>query len=230
MITKVKSKNHIFFYFFENSALFVVVFLAVSFVHYFGEKGDFVQEQENAFVWSVFDRVSSQSSLRQANFRAVVALVSDSGLSAFCFPCFFMNIFFGIFFFFFFFFFQLMFFSLLQLVNVYFVILAALGLESFTLVHGQPKFVYIALSHSVSSIVVTGAMVATVIYSYAYSASSTASGQRALLWSWTGYAATASHLLFVTLHNRHDIPIDFYLQTTGAHAPASRMIGFGVSW
>lgn len=53
--------------------------------------------------------------------------------------------------------------------NIYFVILAALGLESFTLVDGQPRFVYIALSHSVSSIVVTGAMVATIIFTYCYS-------------------------------------------------------------
>jgi hypothetical protein len=113
-------------------------------------------------------------------------------------------------------------------VNVYFVILAAVGLENFTLIEGRPKFVYIALSHSVSSIVITGAMVGTIVYSYAYS--SLGSGRKALLMSWTAYAATASHLVFVGLHNHHDIPIDFYLQVTGAHAPGSRMIGFGVSW
>ena len=115
---------------------------------------------------------------------------------------------------------------LTQLVNVYFVLLAGLGLETFVMdAHGLPRFTYIALSHSVSSIVVTGAMVATVLYSYTYS--SFQSGPQALLWSWTGYCAAAAHLLFVVVHNTADIPIDFYLPTPNAKAPASLMIGFG---
>jgi hypothetical protein len=113
-------------------------------------------------------------------------------------------------------------------VNVYFVVLCLLGLETFVIVDGHVRFTYIALSHSVSSIVVTGAMVATVVFSYAYSSST--SGDQALLWSWTGYSAAASHLIFVVLHNAHDIPIDFYLPTVGQHVPGSRMIGFGFEW
>ncbi len=112
--------------------------------------------------------------------------------------------------------------------NVYFVVLCLLGVETFVVVDDRIRFTYIALSHSVSSIVVTGAMVATVVFSYAYSVS--ASGDRALLWSWTGYSAAASHLIFVVLHNNNDIPIDFYLPSSGVHVPGSRMIGFGFEW
>ena len=89
--------------------------------------------------------------------------------------------------------------------------------------NGRPRFTYIALSHSVSSIVVTGAIVATLLFSYTYSCFH--SGDRALVWAWTGYVAAASHLIFVFLEHQADIPVNFYLPT--AHTPQTRMIGLG---
>merc|ERR1712098_2664 len=71
-------------------------------------------------------------------------------------------------------------------------------------------------------------MVATLVFSYTYS--SMQSGESALTWSWTGYAAAASHLLLVVLHNTADIPIDFYLPNSGVSTPGSRMVGLGLDW
>jgi hypothetical protein len=94
--------------------------------------------------------------------------------------------------------------------------------------------------------VVTGAMVATVVFTIAYSTNNIAkAGDKALIWSWCGYASAASHLGFVVLHNTKgkpisafanfkfvfpkDIPIDFYLPIHGSHL-GSHMIGFGFPW
>lgn len=90
------------------------------------------------------------------------------------------------------------------------------------------KFTYFALSHSVSSIIVTGAMVATVVFSLAYS--ETGTGSKALVWAFSGYMSATFHLVMIVLHNYNDIPIDFYLPNDSApHVPGSRMIGFGWS-
>lgn len=113
-----------------------------------------------------------------------------------------------------------------QLVALFFIVLAALNVESFAFdAQNAVHLTYAAYSHSVPSVIVTGALVATFVFTLTYS--SVGVGAPALTKAFSGYVAATAHLAFLLLHHSHDIPLDFYLPLT-TRSEGVKMVGYNV--